>query len=254
MHVAVIPARSGSRGVEHKNVLPLWGISLIGWAALTARATGLFDCILLSTDSPEYAQEGDRYGCVVPFLRPPALAGDNASINTVLLDLIENTPGSEEWETITLLEPTSPLRTPEIISQCHRLITHQPGTVNTAITLMELPYSYHAAKQLVMDDAGQVSFSHPDGPGVNNRQVLQPAYVRNGMAYIIRRDSFLQSQNIMHGVIRGVMVEHPVINIDHPNDVKALRNFEAHHSLPDWCLPFIRSGQEVPACGSSSTP
>jgi CMP-N-acetylneuraminic acid synthetase len=76
--LAVVPARSGSKSVPHKNLRVLAGTSLIGWAGRTLARVPFLDARLISTDSAEYAEEGRRHGLDAPFLRPPELSYDTA--------------------------------------------------------------------------------------------------------------------------------------------------------------------------------
>src|SRR5438046_493041 len=76
--LAVVPARSGSKGIPNKNMQLLKGVSLIGWAGKTLSRLPFIDVSVISTDSPEYAREGRRYGLEAPFLRPPHLSTDRA--------------------------------------------------------------------------------------------------------------------------------------------------------------------------------
>jgi len=232
-HIAVIPARSGSKGVPDKNMLNLWGKSLIGWAALCARETGLFNRIILSTDSQEYAKEGERYGCWVPYLRPSDLASDRAAIVQTLLELMEQAPDAEDWKTITLLEPTCPLRTPQMVIQCARLVTENPNT-NCALTLTEVPLHYHAYKQFLQQEDGILQYAHPQGSGIRNRQELPPTYIRNGAAYSIQCVSLREQKQIIHGQTQGLIVSDTLVNIDGPEDIVRLREIEAQQALPSW--------------------
>lgn len=232
-HIAVIPARSGSKGVPGKNMLNLWGRSLIGWAALCAREAGLFNRIILSTDSQDYAEEGQRYGCWVPYLRPTDLASDQAPIVQTLLELMAQTPDGERWETITLLEPTCPLRTPQMVIHCARLVTENPAT-NCALTLTEVPLHYHAYKQFLRQEDGVLRHAHPQGSGIRNRQELQPTYIRNGAAYTMQCASLREQKQIIHGQTQGLIVSDPLVNIDGPEDIVRLREIEAQQTLPSW--------------------
>jgi CMP-N,N'-diacetyllegionaminic acid synthase len=232
-HIAIIPARQGSMGVPNKNMLPLWGKSLIAWAALTAQKSGLFSEIILSTDSPEYAAEGERYGCLVPYLRPAELSSSSAPIAKTLLELFTKVEGADRWEYITLLEPTCPLRTPDMVNECARLVLNNLE-VNTALTLTEIPLHYHAYKQFSQQSDGVLEYTHPDGAGIRNRQELQPTYIRNGAAYTVRCDSFRQAGQIVHGTVQGFIVSEQLVNIDEPADIERLRVIEAQNGAPQW--------------------
>ena len=76
--IALIPARAGSKRVVHKNILRLAGHPLIAYTICAARASGVFDRVVVSTDSEDYAAVARHYGAETPFIRPPALAGDTS--------------------------------------------------------------------------------------------------------------------------------------------------------------------------------
>ena len=78
--VAVIPARGGSRRIARKNIRPFLGRPVLHYPIATARASGLFDDILVSTDDAEIAAVAVDAGASVPFLRPAALADDHTGI------------------------------------------------------------------------------------------------------------------------------------------------------------------------------
>lgn len=112
-HLAIIPARSGSKGLPGKNIRLLDGLPLLAWSIFTARESGIFDRIILSTDSEEYARIGQHYGADVPWLRKPDFAADDTSSTGVVLDLLSELDDTgEHYDHFTLLQPTSPLRIP----------------------------------------------------------------------------------------------------------------------------------------------
>ena len=84
MNIAVIPARGGSRRIPRKNVRPFCGKPMIAWPIETARASGLFDRIIVSTDDGEIRQVAERHGAECPFERPAALADDHATTVEVM--------------------------------------------------------------------------------------------------------------------------------------------------------------------------
>lgn len=115
--IAYIPARSGSKGVPKKNIRPLCGKPLLGWMVEAALKTGLFDRVMVSTDSEEFADIARRCGAWVPFLRDPAVAKDTTpSIDTVCSDKRRLEALGETFGTFCLLEATSPLCRPEDIA------------------------------------------------------------------------------------------------------------------------------------------
>lgn len=109
--VAFIPARSGSKRVPGKNIRRLAGHPMIAYTIAAARESGVFDAIVVSTDSPEYAAIARHYGAEAPFLRPAEMAGATSpDIEWVLhaLDSIET--ASRAYDCFSILRPTSPFR------------------------------------------------------------------------------------------------------------------------------------------------
>ena len=76
MVYAIIPARSGSKGIKDKNLSALGGFPLMAYSIAAAKLAGQIDRVLISTDSERYAEVGCQYGAEVPFLRPAELSGD----------------------------------------------------------------------------------------------------------------------------------------------------------------------------------
>lgn len=115
--LAVVPARSGSKGLKHKNIRQLDGKPLLAWSILSALSNPYIDEVVLSTDSPVYADIGRSYGATVPSLRPCHLASDTASSSDVILHVIDEMSTKDaDYQFLVLLEPTSPLRTQDDIN------------------------------------------------------------------------------------------------------------------------------------------
>jgi N-acylneuraminate cytidylyltransferase len=116
--IALIPARSGSRRLPHKNIRTLAGHPLIAYTIAAARQSGVFARIIVSTDSDEYASVAQRYGAEVPFLRPVEIAGETSPdiewIEHVLARLDES---GETYDCFSILRPTSPFRLPQTIQR-----------------------------------------------------------------------------------------------------------------------------------------
>src|SRR5688572_16457772 len=112
--VALIPARVGSKRVPGKNIRVLGSHPLLAYTIAPAVESGVFDAVMVSTDSEEIAAIARHYGAEVPFLRPPALAGDTSpDIEWVEHTLKTFREQGREYGCFSLLRPTSPFRTPE---------------------------------------------------------------------------------------------------------------------------------------------
>lgn len=88
MRIAVIPARGGSKRIPRKNVKEFCGKPMIAWPIETAKQSGLFDHILVSTDDQEIAKVAKTFGAEVPFMRPARLADDFAGTTEVIAHAI----------------------------------------------------------------------------------------------------------------------------------------------------------------------
>jgi CMP-N,N'-diacetyllegionaminic acid synthase len=114
--VALVPARAGSKRVARKNVAALAGHPLMAYSIAAARGSGVFDAVVVSTDSEEYAEVARHYGAEVPVLRPHAFAGDTSpDIEWIEHMLDELAAGGRHYDAFSILRPTSPFRLPETI-------------------------------------------------------------------------------------------------------------------------------------------
>lgn len=84
MKIAVIPARGGSKRIPRKNIKPFCGKPMIAWSIEAAKASGLFDHIIVSTDDIEIAEVANQWGAEVPYIRPPELSDDYAGTAPVI--------------------------------------------------------------------------------------------------------------------------------------------------------------------------
>ena len=117
--IAIIPARSGSKGVKNKNIKLLGDKHLIAYSILAAKKIPEVKRIIVSTDSEEYAEIARKYGAEVPFLRPKKFADDNSTDLDVFSHIIEwfDKKNNQIPELFIHLRPTSPLRDPNVLNQ-----------------------------------------------------------------------------------------------------------------------------------------
>lgn len=121
-HIAIIPARSGSKGLKDKNIRELAGKPLISYTIEAAIESRLFEEIMVSTDSCQYAEIAKEYGAVVPFLRSQENASDSASSWTTVKEVLDNySKRGRMFDTFCLLQPTSPLRDSEDIRKAYEI-------------------------------------------------------------------------------------------------------------------------------------
>jgi CMP-N,N'-diacetyllegionaminic acid synthase len=109
--VGLVPARSGSERVPGKNVMPLGGHPLIAYSIAAAQESGVFDAVVVSTDSEEIAEVARRYGADVPGLRPAEMSTSRSYDIEWVLHVMRD----RDEEVFAILRPTSPFRTAQTI-------------------------------------------------------------------------------------------------------------------------------------------
>lgn len=116
--VAIIPARGGSKGIPNKNTQLVNNKPLIAYTIETALNSDLVDEVIVSTDSVLIKKEAEKYGALVPFIRPSSLASDTSkTIDAIIYTLQQLKGNGNRYDYVITLQPTQPLRTKEHIDQ-----------------------------------------------------------------------------------------------------------------------------------------
>lgn len=137
-NLAIIPARSGSKGLKDKNIKNLAGKPLLAYAINAAIDSGLYDTVHVSTDSEIYADIAEKNGADVPFLRNAETATDTSSTwDAVKYVLQEYEKQGKAFDVITVLQPTSPLRTSRDIKNAYSFFCEKKANMISAVCEME---------------------------------------------------------------------------------------------------------------------
>jgi CMP-N,N'-diacetyllegionaminic acid synthase len=192
-NLAIIPARSGSKGLKDKNIKLLKHKPLIAYSIESAKKTNIFDEIMLSTDSKVYAKIGEKFGAKVPFFRSSELSSDEATSWDVVKDVLNNYQKlGLVFDTVTLLQPTSPLRTSEDILEGFKVFNEKKA--NLVVSVCELDHSPLLSNTLPSDHS-MVNFLKQKSTSVRRQDF--PTYFRiNGAIYIVSVDHLMKSSNV----------------------------------------------------------
>jgi len=191
--LAIIPARSGSKGVKHKNIKLLNGKPLLAYSIEAAIDSGLFTEIMVSTDSDEYAEIAKSYGAKVPFLRSDNNSTDSASSWDMVMEVLQNYKKMNcTFDNVCLLQPTSPLREASDIKNAYELFYDKDA--NSVISVCEMEHSPIVCMQ-VNDDCSMGEFVLNGKPGTN-RQSVGKYYRINGAIYIVKTNILNNIQNL----------------------------------------------------------
>jgi CMP-N,N'-diacetyllegionaminic acid synthase len=215
-NIAIIPARSGSKGLKNKNIKLLNGKPLLAYTIEAARDSKLFDEIFVSTDSQEYAQIAKKWGASVPFLRTKELSTDIASSWDVVKETLFNYQQlGKEYDTVFLLQPTSPLRKSEDIINGYKIFKNKKALA--VVSVCEVDHSPLWCNKLPEDHSLE-NFLNQDL--INSpRQNLQTYYRINGALYIVNREYLMSSDNIYNEKCYAiVMSKENSIDIDDAMD------------------------------------
>jgi len=186
--IAIIPARSGSKGLKDKNIKDLSGKPLIAWTIEAAIESNCCDFVMVSTDSAKYAEISKKYNAQVPFLRSAENSSDIAGSWPVIEEVLANL--NEKYDIVILLQPTSPLRTAQNIKEALDLFFKK----NADMVISVIKNSHPVVWSNIL----------PENLSLNNfikqeyinkpRQELPQSYTLNGAIYIIK--SNLINKNI----------------------------------------------------------
>lgn len=217
--LALIPARGGSKGLPGKNIRPMLGKPLIAWSVEHALEAGCADKVLVSTDSAEAAAAAKAAGAEVPFLRPAELAADTASSAEVILhavDFLEKR--GEKFDTLVLLEPTSPLREPgDITAALDLLAAHTSATAVISVAKAE---GSHPDFCVEIEPASKL-ISRPGQAGFmpKRRQEIKDLYYFEGTIYVSDIETFKAKRTFVHEGTLGYEVPRwKAVEIDELSD------------------------------------
>lgn len=207
--IAVIPARSGSRGLKDKNVRDLCGKPVLAYTVDAALGSGCFSRVIVSTDSPRYGAIAERLGVEVMY-RGEALSGSEATTFMVLEDLLGRLEGLPEC--FALLQPTSPLRAAAHIREAMSLYRENVERFDFVVSVAR---SEHA-RALVhpLDVHGGLGCFDEDFSNYR-RQDAAECYSPNGAIFIGRPDVYLRQGHFFGSrSLAYVMDKAPSVDID----------------------------------------
>ncbi len=198
--VALVPARSGSKGLKDKNILPLDGHPLIGFSIIAAKQSELINEVYVTTDSKKYCQISETYGATAPFLRPVEISEDMSTDKEFFLHFIEwcRSERNKIPDMIVHLRPSTPLRDFRLIDKAiQRFIDNSKATSLRSCQNTELtPYKMFFENDgymvpCMVDSKYKESYNQP-------RQVFPKTYLPNGYVDIIR-PVILLNTGLLHG-------------------------------------------------------
>ena len=193
--LGLIPARGGSKGIARKNLRLLAGKPLFLYTVEAAGVSSHLARVVLSTDDPEIAEAGRRAGVDVPFLRPAELALDSTPMIEVVLHCLQwLLAQGEEHEAVCLLQPTSPLRSAETIDHC--ISEFWKGNADCVVSVRPVPAEFNPHWVYFTEPDGSLRLSTREAEPISARQLLPPAYHRDGSVFVARTQGVISRRSL----------------------------------------------------------
>lgn len=190
--IAIIPARSGSKGLPDKNIKEFCGIPLMAWTIKAALESDAFDEVMVSTDSEKYKEIAEQYGASVPFLRSKENSADKSSSWDAMREVInEYIHAGKKYDVFCMLQPTSPLRGAEEIKKAFDLFYEKKA--DSVVSLCKMDHSISICNRLPENNSLNGFF---DSTISGRRQDMEVYYRINGAIYIQRIEELMKKSNL----------------------------------------------------------
>jgi N-acylneuraminate cytidylyltransferase len=208
-NLALIPARGGSKRIANKNIRDFLGKPIIAYSIQAAIDSGLFNEIMVSTDSDEIADIAVRFGAKVPFLRSQENSNDFATLADVVDEVKkEYNTQNKSFDNICCILPTAPLITVSNLKKAYELLIN--NNVDSVRPVVRFSYPIQRAVKMI---EGNISLFYPEYQDTRS-QDLEFAYHDSGQFYWMRSDSGLRGVKKMGFEIPEICTQ----DIDSYND------------------------------------
>ena len=215
--IAIIPARSGSKGLKDKNILDICGKPLIAYSIIAGINSDLFSRVIVSTDSEQYADIARHYHAEV-FMRDEALSGDNTSTYAVIEDILKKCTDALDY--FVLLQPTSPLRDSRHVKSAVSLFEKNYNNFDFLVSVKEAEHAGILVKPIDNDE----SLKYFDTDFSNYKRQGYKEYSPNGAIFIGKIEEYLVQKHFFGSkAIAYKMNQTDSVDIDTEIDYKLAR-------------------------------
>ncbi len=216
MKIAIIPARGGSKRIPGKNIKPFLGRPMIDYSIKTAIDSGIFDRVVVSTDSAEIAEQAIKSGAEVPFIRPDNLSDDFTITADVIAHAVNELSVEEKIDYICCLYATAPFVLPGYLKQGYDLLYKS----NVGAVFSVTSFSFPIFRALKLNDNNTLEMFWPEHMETRSND-LPEAYHDAGQFYWLRTETFMKDKKLYSDDAMPVILpRHLVQDIDTPEDWK----------------------------------
>jgi pseudaminic acid cytidylyltransferase len=227
MNICIIPARGGSKRIPKKNIREFCGKPMIAWSIEAAQQSGVFERVVVTTDSEEIADVARRHGAEVPFMRPSELADDHATTDAVFLHALAALQEAGcQPEYACNLYATAPFVRPEDLRRGLEIMESSGASSGFSVTTFPFPLF----RGLKINDSGALEMFWPEHR-LTRSQDLPEAYHDAGQFYWVNVKKYQQNRALYASdAVPVVLLRHRVQDIDTEADWKrAELMFQALH-------------------------
>ena len=212
--IAIITARGGSKRIPKKNIRDFCGKPILAYSIEAALQAGVFDTVMVSTESEEIARIAVEYGAEVPFFRSEETAGDYATTNDVLLEVLaEYEKRGQTFDLTCCIYPTAPFVTAGKL----RTAVEQLCASDADTLLPVVPFSFPPQRGMVVKE-GMLVFEHPEYLDARS-QDLVAHYHDSGQFSLMKTERYLVNRKVMLGKILPMVIDElEVQDIDNETD------------------------------------
>lgn len=214
-NIAIITARGGSKRIPKKNIRDFFGKPIIAYSIEAALTSGIFDEVMVSTDSEEIADISRRYGASVPFMRSERTSNDFATTADAVMEVIEEyKKNGAEFDIICCIYPTAPFITADKLKEGMKLM--EDKDIIEVIPVVQ--FSYPPQRCYIIENDGKIRHKYPEYETVRS-QDLEKQYHDAGQFYIFRTEEFVKCDGVIRDGIYPIIVsETEVQDIDNEED------------------------------------
>lgn len=213
--LAVIPARCGSKRIKNKNIRDFLGRPILEYAVQAARASELFDEIVVSTDSSEISEIAEANGVKAPFVRPPDVSGDMATTAEVLVHALGwYREQGVVWDWLCCIYPTAVFVEPEQLCAAAKMLQESGATG----VLTVCRFDYPIQRSVRINEQGTLEWNCPEHECTRS-QDLEEAYHDAGQFYMWPAQEFSSNPRLMpSGACPFELDSRRVVDIDTEDD------------------------------------
>ncbi len=213
--LAIIPARSGSKRLQNKNLMNFCDKPLVSYSFIAANKSKYIDSTIISSDSNKIIQIAEEYDVKAPFIRPKKLSEDKTAMFPVIKHAIENI--DESFDLVVLLQPTSPLRTADDIDNALQKFTKHNAKALISVNKVDHPIEWIISQKNNIPLGSYAKNFNSD----KRSQDYKDSFILNGAIFISRIDELLSKKTFFteETIIFSMKKSHS-IDIDNEDDFR----------------------------------